>query len=433
MCQLRIYDCEAFEEDELILLQILTTMCVDSRDDFVVYSKRTKEVSKWSKFDKIKHFRCIPEEPLDIAALKKTRWDYLFNHGLLFREDRMQRRDTKEPEKLSKMEPDESIRKRMDELWTTIPGLRIDQFRNSSFPAAAQTTNAIATGDDNAPFYAAPATSTATPDIAMNTTVQDASVALTCRSISAAAHVRDSAAVRKARQQASASKSMTKKQQEMAKKLEEAEQRKKKNMARKNSATSLAKMTKAHEKLQERFKKQIAIAEKWKKKMNEQQRAVQAHTFAPRQNSKISSLEGTTAAIPADIQSVHLGAKRRAELDEEERLQKMRLRKEEEELRIERLRREEYEYDRKISHIEREAENERLRRVQLAKDRINDERERQLLESEVQERLMLRAETAKENEHRRMREINDDMFRVQEMKMRYKATAGLATEDDDDA
>jgi hypothetical protein len=77
---------------------IMTTLCKDFRNDFVVYDTITKRVGIWEDYDIIKLFWCLPDYPVDLAELKQERRTCITRHRWEYDPLRGQPRDCKNPE-----------------------------------------------------------------------------------------------------------------------------------------------------------------------------------------------------------------------------------------------------------------------------------------------------------------------------------------------
>jgi len=69
MCQLHSNEYPGRTTDQYILVAILSTMCKDNRNDFLVYNKAVKDIEIWEGTERIKHYWCAPEVPIGVAAL----------------------------------------------------------------------------------------------------------------------------------------------------------------------------------------------------------------------------------------------------------------------------------------------------------------------------------------------------------------------------
>jgi hypothetical protein len=96
-CQLEINSNSKYQCRQMILVGILTTLCVESRNHFILYNTEQKQCELWKETTLLKEFWCCPEIPIDFNTINNARDHFLYSHRWLYDETRRCPRDTKNP------------------------------------------------------------------------------------------------------------------------------------------------------------------------------------------------------------------------------------------------------------------------------------------------------------------------------------------------
>jgi hypothetical protein len=114
-----------------ILIAIMTTLCVTSRNDFLVYNTNLKKIEKWDSTELIRMFWCVPEKPIEnISELYKLRLEFFDINSWIYDERRLVPRDIHNPSDRS--EDQQTVNyKEASLMWTLRKGVRA-QFLNNN-------------------------------------------------------------------------------------------------------------------------------------------------------------------------------------------------------------------------------------------------------------------------------------------------------------
>jgi hypothetical protein len=101
MSQLQCATNTKFANNQLILLAIMTTLCVDQRNDFLIYNKSTKAVQLHQGFSFIRNFYCNIDVKIDLKLMEMERLKFFKRYSLIYDPLRGVPRDTKDPSKIN--------------------------------------------------------------------------------------------------------------------------------------------------------------------------------------------------------------------------------------------------------------------------------------------------------------------------------------------
>jgi len=84
--------------DDYVLVAIMTTLCITSRNDFLIYNTKNCLIERWDSTDIIKNFWCVPEKPVaDIDELYRKRLQFFDKYQWIYDDLRCVPRDTHNP------------------------------------------------------------------------------------------------------------------------------------------------------------------------------------------------------------------------------------------------------------------------------------------------------------------------------------------------
>jgi hypothetical protein len=138
-----------------ILIAIMTTLCITSRNDFLVYNVELKKIEKWDSTAIIRMYWCAPEKPIEnILELYKLRLEFFDRQRWLYDDARLIPRDTHNPSSNSKDLQTPNFQQ-ASLMWTLRKGVRanwltVDLINSSAeTPNSAAITAAIAAEEEN--------------------------------------------------------------------------------------------------------------------------------------------------------------------------------------------------------------------------------------------------------------------------------------------
>ena len=124
----------------------LMTLCVDRRNDHLVWDTHTNVVSLWQGNDLIQYFYCMLDQPFDIVAAETQLFAFIDKNSMIYDRTRCVVRDTHhEPAKrMNNTDKPEQVLKREEE-WSLIIGTRqsaiVGETRNDSNIAASRRSS----------------------------------------------------------------------------------------------------------------------------------------------------------------------------------------------------------------------------------------------------------------------------------------------------
>jgi hypothetical protein len=96
-CQLETNTNSKYGPRQMILAAIMTTLCVESRNHFILYDTEQRQCELWKGTSILKEFWCCPEVPIDIEAIIEASNRFLHNRLWFYDEKRRCKRNTQNP------------------------------------------------------------------------------------------------------------------------------------------------------------------------------------------------------------------------------------------------------------------------------------------------------------------------------------------------
>lgn len=124
-CQLECHPCEAFEQYQFVLVAIMTTLCKDFRNDFLLWNKKINRMEYCQDTSFIKRFWCRKDLPLPMSYedLSERRLTYFDINRWIYKASYRICRDYKNPGRI-----DETVTSEVEQVhrayeeWTLHPG-----------------------------------------------------------------------------------------------------------------------------------------------------------------------------------------------------------------------------------------------------------------------------------------------------------------------
>jgi hypothetical protein len=96
MSQLECNPCE-YAPHRFVLVAIMTTFCIENRNDFLVWDTTANAMAIWGGTAMIRHFWCAPELPIDTAKFVQERNAFFDHRSLVYDRSRMTPKNIHDP------------------------------------------------------------------------------------------------------------------------------------------------------------------------------------------------------------------------------------------------------------------------------------------------------------------------------------------------